>query len=190
MAIDSIRQMTVEEYFAFDEASEYKNEYIDGEVIAMTGGTAYHAEIMLNLGFALGLRLRGRDFRFYSSAMRIGVSPARYLYPDLSVVSGEPELDERAINLFNPTLVAEVISPSSADRDRGEKLHFYQSIASLQVYLVIDQDLPLVEAHTREVDAWRLREFSGLDAIIPLPALGCDLPLAEIYAGIRFEADE
>ena len=59
MAIDSIRQMTVEEYFAFDEASEYKNEYIDGEVIPMTGGTAYHAEMMWNLGFALGLRLKG-----------------------------------------------------------------------------------------------------------------------------------
>ena len=75
-------------------------------------------------------------------------------------------------------------------RDRGDKLYHYQSIASLQVYLVIDQDLPLVEAHTREADAWRLQEFSGTDAILPLPALGCELPLAEIYRGIRFEADE
>ena len=134
MAIERIRQMTVEEYFAFDEASEYKNEYIDGEVYPMTGGTAYHAEIMLNVGFALGLRLRGGDFHFYSSAMRIRVSPARYLYPDLSVVCGDPELDERALNLFNPTLVAEVLSPATADKDRGFKRDLYQSIPSLQVY--------------------------------------------------------
>ncbi len=190
MAIESIRQMTVEEYFAFDEASEYKNEYIDGEVYPMTGGTAYHAEIMLKVGFALGLRLRGADFHFYSSAMRIRVSPVRYLYPDLSVVCGEPELDERSINLFNPTLVAEVTSPSTINYDRGDKLRNYQSIESLQVVLVIDQFQALVEAHSRQVSGWHSQKFSGMDAVVPLPALGCDLPLAEIYDGIQFEAGD
>ena len=186
MAIERIRQMTVEEYFAFDEASEYKNEYIDGEVIPMTGGTAYHAEIMLNLGFALGLRLRGGDFRFYSSAMRISVSPRRYLYPDLSIVRGEPELDARTINLFNPTLLAEVISPTTANRDRGFKRDLYQSIPSLQVYLVIEQFEAQVEVDSRQGDNWQTIEYAGLDAIVPLTALGCDLPLAEIYDGIEF----
>ena len=185
MAIDSIRQMTVEEYFAFDEASEYKNEYIDGEVYPMTGGTAYHAEIMLNVAFALQLRLRGGDFRFYSSAMRNSVSPTRYLYPDLSVVRGEPELDEGAINLFNPTLVAEVISPATASRDRGFKRKLYHSIPSLQVYLVIDQFRAQVEVDSRQDDRWRTQEYAGLDAVVPLPALDCDLPLAEIYACIE-----
>ena len=187
MAIDSIRQMTVEEYFAFDEASEYKNEYIDGEVYPMTGGTAYHAEIMLNLGFALGLRLRGGGFHFYSSAMRNSVSPTRYLYPDLSVVRGEPALDEQAINLFNPTLVAEVLSPATANRDRGFKRGMYQSIPSLQVYLIIDQFIARVEVDSRQDGAWHTQEYSGVDAVIPLPALGCELPLAEIYAGIEFD---
>ena len=186
MAIDIVGQMTVEEYFAFDEASEYKNEYIDGEVYPMTGGTAYHAEIMFNLGFALRLRLRGGEFRFYSSAMRVSVSPTRYLYPDLSVVRGEPELDERAINLFNPTLVAEVISPATARRDRGFKRDLYQSILSLQAYLVIDQFEARVEVDTREASGWQTVETAGLDAVIPLPALDCDLPLAEIYEGISF----
>ena len=190
MVVDSIRQMTVEEYFAFDEASEYKNEYIDGEVYPMTGGTAYHAEIMLNVGFALGLRLRGGEFHFYSSAMRIRVSPARYLYPDLSVVCGEPELDERAINLFNPTLVAEVLSPATANKDRGFKRDLYQSISSLQVYIIIDQFKAQVEVDSRLDDSWQTKEYADLDAVIPLPALGCDLPLAEIYDGIQFEAGE
>ncbi len=184
MISEALRQMTVEEYFAFDEASEYKCEYIDGEVIPMTGGTAYHAEIMLNVGFALGLRLRGGDFHFYSSAMRIRVSPARYLYPDLSVVCGEPELDEQAINLFNPTLVAEVISPTTANKDRGFKRDLYQSLPSLQVYLVIEQFKAQVEVDSRQDDSWQSQEYAGLDAIVPLPALGCDLPLAEIYADI------
>ena len=185
MAIEGLRQMTVEEYFAFDEASDYKNEYIDGEVFPMTGGTAYHAEIMLNLSFALQLRLRGGDFHFYSSAMRNSVSPTRYLYPDLSIVRGEPALDEGAINLFNPTLVAEVLSPTTAHKDRGFKREQYQSIPSLQVYLVIDQFEAQVEVDSRHDNSWQTRRFAGLDAVIPLPALDCDLPLAEIYAGIE-----
>ena len=185
MAMERIRQMTVEEYFAFDEASEYKSEYIDGEVYPMTGGTAYHAEIMHNVGFALGLRLRGGGFHLYSSAMRVGVSPTRYLYPDLSVVRGEPALDERAINLFNPTLVAEVISPATAARDRGFKREQYQSIPSLQVYLVIDQFEARVEVDLRQADGWQTQEYAGLEAIVPLTALGCELPLAEVYAGVE-----
>ena len=186
MAIESIRQMTVEEYFAFDEASEYKNEYIDDEVYPMTGGTAHHAEIMYNAGFALGLRLRGGNFHFYTSAMRNSVSPTRYLYPDFTIVRGVPELDEGAINLFNPTLVAEVISPETAAGDRGFKREQYKSIPSLQVYLVIEQFQAHVEADLRQDNVWQLQEHSGLEAILPLPALGCELPLAEISARISF----
>ncbi len=184
MAIDSIRQMTVEEYFAYDDASEYTNEYIDGEVYPMTGGTAYHAEIMFNIGLALGLRLRAGNFHFYSSAMRIRISPTRYVYPDLSVVRGEAELDERAMNLFNPTLVVEVLSPTTANKDLGFKRDLYHSIPSLQIYLIIEQFKAQVEVDSRKDDSWQSREYAGVDAIVPLPALNCDLPLAEVYAGI------
>ena len=186
MISEALRQMTVEEYFAFDEASEYKCEYIDGEVIPMTGGTTYHAAIMANTSGALWQRLKGSNCRVFSSAMRVRISPRRYLYPDLSVVCGEPTTDARAINLFNPTLVAEVTSPSTAYYDRGEKLRYYQSIPSLRVILIIDQLEALIEAHLRHDGGWLPREYSGLDAIVPLPALGCDLPLAEVYAGIDF----
>ncbi len=186
MAIDSIRQMTVEEYFAYDEAIEYKSEYIDGEVIPMTGGTLNHSAIMYNASSELRPRLKGSDCRVLTSSMRIRVSPTRYLYPDFSVFCGAPETDERSINLFNPLLVAEVTSPASIDYDRGAKLHFYRSIPSLRIYLVIDQQQPLVELYERQDAAWQSREYAGLDAIVPLLALNCHLPLAEIYAGISF----
>ena len=189
MAIDSIRQMTVADYFAFDEASEYKNEYIDGEVIPMTGGTLAHATIMMNAGIALGLRLKGSNCRVLSSAMRISVSPTRYFYPDLSVTCGDPDTDAQSLNLFNPVLVAEVTSPSSLDYDRSAKRLFYQSMASLQVYLLIDQQEPLVELFERQDDGWHMQELTDLDASVPLPALGCELPLVEIYDGIQFDAD-
>ena len=186
MAIEGLRQLTVEEYFAFDEASEYKCEYIDGEVFPMTGGTLNHGTIIMNTAFALMRRLIGKDCRVFGGTVRNRVSPTRYLYPDISVVCGAPEADERSINLFNPVLVAEVTSPSSLDYDRGLKRRYYQSIASLQIYLVIDQQQPLVELYERQDVGWRMRECAGLDAVAPLEALGCELPLAELYDGISF----
>ena len=186
MAIDSIRQMTVEEYIAFDESTDLRYEYIDGEVIELAGGTLYHGFIMANANGALWQRLKGGDCRVISSDMRNRVNPTRYLYPDFSVVCGEPVTDERAVNLWNPTLVGEVTSPSSIGRDRGEKLHYYQSIASLQIYLIIDQDRVHVELYERQDDGWQRREYHDLGATMPLRFLNCDLPLAEIYAGIEF----
>ena len=186
MTIERIRQMTVEEYIAFDEATDIRYEYIDGEVIELTGGTLYHGLIMANAIGALWQLLKGSDCRVISSDMRNRVNPTRYLYPDFSVVCGEPMTDERAVNLWNPTLVGEVTSPSSIGRDRGEKLRFYQSIASLQMYLVIDQHQVYVELYERMDDGWHRREYCDLAATVPLRILNCDLPLAEIYAGIEF----
>ena len=183
---EATRTMTVEEYFAFDEATEIRYEYIDGEIIPVTGGTLYHGIIMTNASGELRQLLKGSDCRVISSDMRNRVSPTRYVYPDFSVVCGQPTTDERAVTLWNPILVGEVTSPSSIVRDRGNKLGYYQSIDSLQVYLVIDQHRVFVELHERQDGAWHTQEYSGLDAVIPLPALGCDLPLAEIYAGISF----
>ena len=185
MAIESIRQMTVEEYIAFDEENEIRYEYIDGEIIPVTGGTLQHAIIMTNASGELRQLLKGSDCRVISSDMRNRVNPTRYVYPDFGVVCGRASTDERSVTLWNPTLVGEVTSPSSIDRDRGEKRRFYQSIPSLQIYLVIDQHRAYVELYERQDGDWGRREYHGLEAIVPLRILDCDLPLAEIYAGIE-----
>ena len=185
MVIDSIRQMTVEEYIAFDEASEIRHEYIDGEIIPMTGGTINHGIIMVNASGELRQLLKGSDCRVISSDMRNRVNPTRYVYPDFCVVCGRAATDERAVTLWNPTLIGEVTSPSSIDRDRGEKRRYYQSITSLQIYLVIDQHRVNVELYERQDDGWQWSEYRDLEATVPLRVLDCDLPLAEIYAGIE-----
>lgn len=185
MAIESIRPMTVEEYFAYDETTEVRYEYIDGEIIPVSGGTMHHGIIMANAIGELRQLLKGSDCRVISSDMRNRINPTRYVYPDFCVVCGRATTDERSVTLWNPTLVGEVTSPSSIERDRGEKRRFYQSIDSLQIYLVIDQHRVNVELYERQDGGWHAREFSGSDAIVPLPALNCELPLAEIYAGIE-----
>ncbi len=185
MVVDSIRQMTVEEYFAFDEASEYKNEYVDGEVYPMTGGTVNHDTLIVNTIVALWQRVSRSGCQVHAGHVRHSVSPTRYLYPDVSVVCGAPETDERSLNLFNPVLVTEVTSPSTSDYDRGNKRRHYQTIPSLQAYLVIDQDEARMEVDSRAASGWQTHSYTGLDAVIPLPALACELPLAEIYHGVE-----
>ena len=91
--------------------------------------------------------------------------------------------------LLNPTVIAEVTSPSSADYDRGSKREFYADVPSLQAYLVIDQHRALVELFTRSETGWHIQSFSNLDEAVPLDALGCSLPLGEIYSGVEFEAE-
>ena len=190
MVIDSIRQMTVAEYLAFDEESELKNEYINGEVYPMTGGTLKHAAIIANTSGELRQRLKGSDCQALSSDMRIRVDRSRYLYPDLSVVCGEPVTDDSAMTLHNPTLIAEVTSPSTVDYDRVAKRRYYQAIAFLQIYLVIDQHRALVELYLRQDTGWHLQEFYDLEAAVPLSPFSCDLPMADIYYGIQLDAAE
>ena len=187
---EGVLQMSVAEYLAFEETSEIKHEYIDGEAYPMTGGTLYHAEIMMNAGIALGNRLRDTNCRVLSSAMRVGINPTRYVYPDVSIVCGEPVTEYKTMTLLNPTLVVEVTSPSTISSDRVIKREYYESVDSMQAYLVIDQHRVMVELYTRADGGWLLRRFSDLDAEIPLAYLDCELPLAEIYRGIQFEPED
>ncbi|MCY4147095.1 MAG: Uma2 family endonuclease [Chloroflexi bacterium] len=177
--------MTVEDYFAFDEASEIRHEYIDGEVYPMTGGTVNHGDIIMNASFALMRRLLDKGCRVYAGQVRHQISLTRYLYPDVSVICGARETDERSLALHNPVLVAEVTSPSTINFDRGDKLDFYQSIESLEVMLLVDQLRPFVELYARQGKRWLRSEYSGIAASVPLSALNIELPLAELYRGIE-----
>ena len=187
---EGVLQMSVAEYLAFEETSEIRHEYIDGEAYPMTGGSLNHAEIMTNVGGELRQLLKLTDCKVLSSAMRIGISPTRYVYPDVSVVCGEPVTEYKTMTLLNPTLVVEVTSPSTISSDRFIKREYYESVDSMQAYLVIDQHRVMVELYTRADSGWLLRRYSDLDAVIPLASLGCDLPVADIYDGIQFEQED
>ncbi len=187
MVLEAIRQMTVAEYLAFELDSEIKHEYIDGEIYPMPGVTWNHSAIMMNLGIALGIRLLASECQVHSSDLRIRISPTRYVYPDLSVICGIAETEHNTMTFLNPTLVAEVTSPSSIAYDRDLKREYYQSIDTLQHYLVIDQHRVRVDFYSRGADgSWRSRQFADIAASLPLAALGCELPLAEIYRRIEF----
>ena len=188
MAVE-IRQLTVEEYLAFDEASEIQYEYIDGELIPMPGGSGPHNLIVAYSSSALVVALSDRNCFVFGSQMRIGIDATKYLYPDVSVVRGEPAYaDENKVILLNPTVVVEVISPSSIDRDRVTKVELYGTVPSIQGYLILDQERVFAQWHTRTDSGWHLQQFSDLDDEIELQPLDCTLTLAQVYRNLNLEA--
>ncbi len=121
------------------------------------------------------------------------VSPTGlYTYPDVTVAYGEPQFEDAEVDtLLNPTVLLEVLSPSTADYDRGGKFAHYRRLASLQEYVLISQDRPLVEHYVRQDSDQRLlTEQRGLEDMLVLPSIGCQIPLAEIYRKIRFAPTE
>jgi Uma2 family endonuclease len=179
-----LSRLSPEEYLALERQSEGKSELIDGEMVAMTGASRAHNQIVWNLTVALDARLRERGCRGFVNDMRVRV-PATdlFTYPDLSVVCGEPEFDDaKQDTLLNPQLVLEVLSPSTELYDRGKKFSQYRMLNSLQEYLLVAQDEVRVESFVRQPDQrWLLTELRQRDDLLQLPSLRLSLPLAEIY---------
>ena len=185
---EMIHQMTVADYLAFDEASDIRNEYIDGELYPMPGGTGGHNRLVAATIMALGAALNERHCEVYASQMRVRIDAAKYVYPDISVVFGESRFeDEKEVTLLNPTVVVEVTSPSSYVRDHTTKLDLYGAVASIEGCLILDQERVFAEWYTRADDGWHLRQFSDLADVIPLALLGISLPLAQAYRKIVIE---
>ena len=187
-------QWTEAEYLAFEDESEFKHEFVDGQVLAMTGASRNHNLISTNTSRVLGNHLVESPCEIYASDMRVHLDELKsYVYPDLSVVCGEPQFLEGAFDtLVNPNVVIEVLSPSTEGRDRGRKSKLYRSIPSLQVYLLISQSDAHIERYTRDGATWSLSDFDGLEAEVELPSIGCVLALSDVYRKVTFqpEADD
>jgi Uma2 family endonuclease len=183
--------LTPQEYLALERRAERKSEYLRGEMFAMTGASREHNLIAANVSRELGQQLRERPCEVYQAGMRVKVSvTGLYAYPDVTVVCGEPQFEDAQVDtLLNPTVLVEVLSPSTADYDRGGKATHYRSLPSLQEYILISQDRALVEHYARQgPDQWLLTERHSLDDTLVLKSIHCRLPLTEIYLKVRFPA--
>ena len=185
--------LTPQEYLAQERRAETKSEYLRGEVFAMAGASRKHNLIACNVSRELGQQLRDRPCEVYQADMRVKVSPTGlYTYPDVTVVCGEPEFEDAEVDtLLNPTVLVEVLSSTTADYDRGGKATHYRRLTSLQEYVLISQDRPLVEHYARQgPEQWLLTEQHSLDHTLVLASIDCRLPLAEIYLKVRFPPAE
>ena len=184
-------RMSLPDYFEYAFHAEEKQEFRDGEVVAMSGGTVRHSLIISNLNRLLGQQLRGSSCRVYDSNLRVSSPLSRtYSYPDATVICGEPMFDPkdpRGESVSNPILIAEVLSPTTAGYDRGKKFIRNLAIESLREYLIVEQAEPQMDCHCRGADGtWALRYAIGLDSSVSLPSLGIELALKDVYEGVRF----
>ncbi len=185
MTAEPQRRWSVDEYLAFERESEVKHEYLDGEIFAMSGASRKHNRISWNVVEALGPQLRKSGCEGFVSDMRVWIPATEmFTYPDVVVVCEEPQFyeGEAPETLLNPTLIVEVLSPSTEDYDRGRKFAHYRSIPDLQVYLLVAQDQAHVERFERqESGLWVLYETDDVDQTLELPAVGASLALADVY---------
>lgn len=177
------------EYLRRERIAEEKSEYVDGLVYAMSGASVPHNVIAANLMVVIGSAIRGGPCRPLSNDTKVRTpSSGMYAYPDMVVVCGEriTEDDEQDV-LLNPTVIIEVLSPSTEKWDRGGKFARYQSIPTLQDYFLVSQSEPRIERFSREDDGWKLVSAEGVDAAIDLPSIKVRLDLSEVYDGIEFD---
>lgn len=185
--------VTPQEYLALDRQSQEKSEYYNGDVYAMTGASREHNLIALNIAASLHTQLREGPCEVYQSDMRVRVQrPWSYFFPDVAVVCGEPRVeDDQGDILLNPTVVVEVLPPSTERFDRGQKLDAYRQIESLQAYLLVAQDQVKLLLFARRPDnTWLLSDAASLDDVVRLDVIGCALPLAEVYRKVELPVEE
>lgn len=187
-AITVDEPLAIDEYLAFERAAETRHEYHAGEVVAFAGATREHNLITATASRLLGNQLDGKPCEVYVADMRVRATPAAYVYPDVVVVCGEPRFaDDEFDILLNPTVLVEVLSPSTEARDRDEKLQYYSSLESVRDYLMIASDKVRVDHYVRQSDnEWKLRLYFGLSDQVDLTSIDCKLVLADIYAKVNF----
>ncbi|MBD2769569.1 Uma2 family endonuclease [Hymenobacter sp. BT664] len=178
------RRYTVEEYFALEEQSETRYEYVDGEVFAKAGADVAHNLIGLNFATSFRQSLRGRACRTVMESVQLAVREgSHYTYPDV-MISCDPGDQQAKRILRAPVLLIEVLSPSTAEYDRGRKFNQYKQLPSLQHYLLVSQTSWLVEWFRREANnIWSFTPLVEADEALVIPALNINLTVAEIYEG-------
>jgi Uma2 family endonuclease len=183
--------LTPEAYLARELKSPVKHEYVGGAVYAMAGAKNIHNIISGNVFLSLGTRLRGKKCRPFNSDTKVRIrfpNHVRFYYPDVQVVCQPNAADESFQD--QPNVIVEVLSESTRRTDEGEKLDAYLTIPSLESYLLVDSSNKEVVLYQRGESGFSRSIFTGGDVVIPLPCLGFDLALAEIYEGVQLPALE
>ena len=173
-----------------EEKADYKSQYVGGEIFAMAGAQPAHLEIAHNLNGMLYMRFRGRPCRAYSLDAKVRVRAGElWTYPDAVAFCGEPRFDTSAkpYSLLNPQVIFEIVSPSTADFDRGDKFVRYQRLESFTEYVLTDTEQMRIEHYVRQdTGGWLYREHHEADDVLKLVSVEAELPLAEIYERVAF----
>ena len=182
------QRYTIEEYLELENAATEKHEYYQGEIFAMSGPKYQHVKICANIQTYLGQKLKGKPCQPLGSDMRVHIEKnTLFTYPDILVVCGDPLfLNNDEWNLLNPTIIFEVLSPSTKNYDRGEKFRLYRDIPTLKEYILIDPEAIIIESWGINAQGnWELKEYKALNETLQLESIQVSLELRDIYEGTK-----
>jgi Uma2 family endonuclease len=180
------KPMSLSEFLAWEERQELRYEFDGVGPVAMTGGSAGHADIQANLTTAFRNRLRGKPCKFYGSDLKIQVADDHIRYPDGMVVCSRVEQTAKVVH--DPVVIFEVLSPSTAVKDRIVKAQEYQATPSVKRYVMLEQTHIAATVHLRAETGWHVQVLKDGDTL-DMPEIGLAIPLAEFYEGLEFEPD-
>lgn len=189
MALPETNYISEKEYLALDADSDIRYEYVDGEIFAMAGASRNHNLITSNVHVSLANQLRNRPCEVYQSDMRVQTkADSAYRYPDIVVVCAEPLFaDTNPVSLINPTLIIEVLSESTAERDYEQKSHEYRQMPTVQEYVLISQTTARIQRYLKQDDVnWLYTDLTGLDQNLHLQSIDCTLEFGEVFRRVDF----
>jgi Uma2 family endonuclease len=181
--------VSAEEYLEGERKAVEKHELINGRIVSMAGASLKHNRIVRNLLASVHAKLKGSGCEIFPSDLRVNVPATNsFMYPDLTIVCGKPELlDDQFDNLLNPSVIIEVLSPSTEPHDKGTKFFNYQQIASLKEYILVSSTSALITTITKKDDGlWKFENITDMAAPLTIGATDQQIPLADIYDSVTF----
>lgn len=183
--------LTLEEYLKFEEKSDIKYEYHDGQIIGRIDSMINHSRISGNIQGCIynNLKRQNATCEIFNSNVKLHIQKEnRYVYPDGMVICGDIQTSEDYSEaITNPILIIEVLSKSTADYDRGDKFFFYQQIESLQEYILIEQEKMQIDIYSRRKNLWKISRVTATDKSLYLSCLEMTIDLKNIYRKVVFE---
>ena len=178
------QKMTLDEFLAWEDQQPERHEFHNGEVFAMVAGRRIHERVIGNLAYRLQSHLENSACQVFVAGMKLQLADDTVLYPDVMVTCDRADL-RADMAMRAPTLVIEVLSPSTQAYDRSQKFALYRRLASLKEYILIDPETLRIEGFRREPDdRWMLVDMS-LDEVMDCASVGCAVPLAQVFEGIN-----
>jgi Uma2 family endonuclease len=178
------------DYLRLDDNSEIRYEYANGQIYAMAGALRVHNRVNSNIHIRLGAQILGGGYEIFQSDMRVQVQSAgAYRYPDIVIACGDLQFREENTErtLLNPTILMEILSPTTEQIDQIQKRNEYKQIPSLQEYLIVFTNQPRIERYLRQDDtSWIHSEFNGLGSELKLPPINAVLKLSQVYELVDF----
>jgi Uma2 family endonuclease len=180
---------TAEDYLKFERRDAGKQEYSNGNVLNSSGSSRRHNLIGSNTTIAIGSRVRGHKCEVYVNDMRVKLAPHNYCYPDVVVVNGEPNFEGKELDiLLNPTVIVEIMSKSTLNHDKTEKLDRYLAMESVkEIMLVKEEDMRVEHYFKQTINQWTYKIYGNREDVISIESINCKISLSEIYSQIKFD---